>query len=159
VEKRTDRSCTPILLVIAEEVSKRQIRNTATAAYEPLLHGGFLSEGVNVSEHAHLFNAHTKPRGLPLRLRGVLIHIYIYGEIIATGHGLDVRGSISGSGKTFSSIPQRPGRGVKRPGREAGHSPPSSAEVKNGGAIPPFPHMSSDTTLPYVIMCKGKKVR
>jgi hypothetical protein len=29
------------------------------------------------------------------------------------------------------------------PGREADHSPPSSAEVKNGGAIPPLPHTSS----------------
>jgi hypothetical protein len=28
-------------------------------------------------------------------------------------------------------------------GGEADHSPPSSAEVKNGGAMPPFPHMSS----------------
>jgi hypothetical protein len=27
--------------------------------------------------------------------------------------------------------------------READHSPPSSTEVKNGGAIPPFPNMSS----------------
>jgi hypothetical protein len=34
-------------------------------------------------------------------------------------------------------------QGVKRPGCEADHSPPSSAEVKNGGAIPPLPHMSS----------------
>jgi hypothetical protein len=25
----------------------------------------------------------------------------------------------------------------------ADHSPPSSAEVKKGGTIPPFPHMSS----------------
>jgi hypothetical protein len=32
--------------------------------------------------------------------------------------------------------------GVKRPRREANHSPPSNAEVKNGGAIPPLPHMS-----------------
>jgi hypothetical protein len=32
---------------------------------------------------------------------------------------------------------------VKRPGREADHSPPSSAEVKNGGAIPPLSHMPS----------------
>jgi hypothetical protein len=31
--------------------------------------------------------------------------------------------------------------GAKRPGREADHSPPSSAEVKNGGAIPPLPHV------------------
>jgi hypothetical protein len=33
--------------------------------------------------------------------------------------------------------------GVKRQGHEADHSSPSSAEVKNGGAIPPLPHMSS----------------
>jgi hypothetical protein len=32
---------------------------------------------------------------------------------------------------------------VKRPGSEADHSPPSSAEVKNGGVIPPLPHISS----------------
>jgi hypothetical protein len=34
-------------------------------------------------------------------------------------------------------------RGAKRPGREADHSSPSSAEVKNSGAIPSLPHMSS----------------
>jgi hypothetical protein len=28
---------------------------------------------------------------------------------------------------------------MKRPGREANHSPPSSAEVKNGEAVPPLP--------------------
>jgi hypothetical protein len=33
--------------------------------------------------------------------------------------------------------------GVKRPGREADHSPPGSAEVKNDGAVPPLPHISS----------------
>jgi hypothetical protein len=33
--------------------------------------------------------------------------------------------------------------GVKRPGREGDHSPPASAEVKNGGAIPALPHTSS----------------
>jgi hypothetical protein len=31
---------------------------------------------------------------------------------------------------------------VKLPGREAKHSPPSNAEVKNGGAILPFLHTS-----------------
>jgi hypothetical protein len=35
----------------------------------------------------------------------------------------------------------------KLQGREADHSPPSSAEVKNGVAIPPLPLMSSDTVL------------
>jgi hypothetical protein len=34
--------------------------------------------------------------------------------------------------------------GVKKPGHEADNSPPSSAEVKNGGAIPP--------SLPYLFM-------
>jgi hypothetical protein len=33
--------------------------------------------------------------------------------------------------------------GVKRPGREADYSSPFSAEVKNGGAIPPLSHTSS----------------
>jgi hypothetical protein len=33
--------------------------------------------------------------------------------------------------------------GIKRQGREADHSPPSSAEVKKGGATLPLPHMSS----------------
>jgi hypothetical protein len=32
---------------------------------------------------------------------------------------------------------------VRRPGPEADHSLPSSAEVKIGGAIPPVPHVSS----------------
>jgi hypothetical protein len=34
-------------------------------------------------------------------------------------------------------------RAVKRLGREADHSPPSSAEAKNDGAIPSLPHTSS----------------
>jgi hypothetical protein len=33
--------------------------------------------------------------------------------------------------------------GIIRPGREADLSHPSSAEVKNGGSIPPLPHTSS----------------
>jgi hypothetical protein len=33
--------------------------------------------------------------------------------------------------------------GSKAPGHEADHSPPTSVEVRNGGAIPPFPHLSS----------------
>jgi hypothetical protein len=32
---------------------------------------------------------------------------------------------------------------LKLPGRAAGHSPPSRAEAKNGGAIPPLLHTSS----------------
>jgi hypothetical protein len=37
-----------------------------------------------------------------------------------------------------ASIPE-----VMRQGREADHSPLSSAEMKNGRGIPPFPHMPS----------------
>jgi hypothetical protein len=33
--------------------------------------------------------------------------------------------------------------GVKRQGREADHSPPSSVEVKNGRVVPPLPHTST----------------
>jgi hypothetical protein len=72
---------------------------------------------------------------------------------IATGYGLDDRGSIPGRGKRFSLLPSvqtgsgvHPASypvgtgalsiGVKRPGYDADHSPPTSAEVKNSGAIP-----------------------
>jgi hypothetical protein len=33
--------------------------------------------------------------------------------------------------------------GVMRQGREVDHSPPFDAEIKNDGAISPFPHTSS----------------
>jgi hypothetical protein len=73
---------------------------------------------------------------------------------IATGYGLEFPGSIPGMANFFSSpeisdgphvqwIPETISLGVKRPGHEANYSPPSSAEVKNSGAIPPLPHMSS----------------
>jgi hypothetical protein len=42
-------------------------------------------------------------------------------------------------GPTQTPIQRAPG--IKRLGCEADHSPPSSAEVKNGGAILPFPYM------------------
>jgi hypothetical protein len=73
---------------------------------------------------------------------------------------LDGGGSIPGRGKIFFSYPQCPDwqwgplnlvsnglrwlffNGIERQGIEADHSPPSSAELKNGGAIPPLPHTS-----------------
>jgi hypothetical protein len=51
----------------------------------------------------------------------------------------------TGSGAHPASYPMGSGAlsvGVKLPGSEADHSSPS-AEVKNGGAIPPLPHASS----------------
>jgi hypothetical protein len=40
-------------------------------------------------------------------------------------------------------VPEALHRQVKRPGREAYHSPPSSAEFKNGINLPPLLHTSS----------------
>jgi hypothetical protein len=78
---------------------------------------------------------------------------------IATGHGLDGRGSIPGKSKRFVSsrpalgatqptIQWVPGGGalspeVNRPERERGHSLMYSVDAKNGEAIPPLPHTSS----------------
>jgi hypothetical protein len=79
---------------------------------------------------------------------------------IAMGYGLEGRGSNLGKGKIFLfSTTSRPNLGptqrlipwvsgaispeVKGPGREADNSPPSSAEVRNVGAIPPLPHTPS----------------
>jgi hypothetical protein len=74
--------------------------------------------------------------------------------------GLDDTGLIPVSAR-FLSSQQRPARfwgplippiqwvsgplslGVKRQGCESDHSPPYSAKVKNGGAIPPLSHTSS----------------
>jgi hypothetical protein len=80
---------------------------------------------------------------------------------IATGYGLDDRGSIPERGKRYFSTPHRPHRvlrpshfsvqwvpwapslGVKRPGREPDHSPPCNAVIEIGGDIPSLPHTSS----------------
>ena len=61
---------------------------------------------------------------------------------IATGYGLDSRGSNPGGGEIFRNCPDRPWAplsllynqyrvpgGKERPGRDADHSPPSSAVV------------------------------
>jgi hypothetical protein len=71
---------------------------------------------------------------------------------IVMGYRLDTPGSIPGSARFFF-FPQCPDRpwgppsllsngyqGVKWQGPEGDHSPPSSAEVKNDGLIPPLPH-------------------
>jgi hypothetical protein len=50
----------------------------------------------------------------------------------------------AGSGADSASYPMGTGGSFPRgKGHEADSSPPSSAEVRNGGAIPPFHHMSS----------------
>jgi hypothetical protein len=78
---------------------------------------------------------------------------------VGMGNRLDGLGSNAGNGKflLFSTasrpaigpiqppiqcVPREISPGVNWPGHEADDSPPSSAEVKNGGAIPPPPHIS-----------------
>jgi hypothetical protein len=77
----------------------------------------------------------------------------------ATGYGLEGRCSIPSGRKILFSIehslvpePTQPptqwalwalSLGIKRSGREADHSPPSSAVFKNGGTIRPLLHTSS----------------
>jgi hypothetical protein len=77
------------------------------------------------------------------------------------GYKLDGWDSIPGRGKRFLTSAQRPVRfwgplkrpiqlitwallpGLKRQRSKADCSPPSNAEAKKGGAIPPLPHISS----------------
>jgi hypothetical protein len=84
----------------------------------------------------------------------------IIGMVIATGYGLNGQCMILERGKRFAllqsvqtgtgahTVSYEMGTGtlspvIKRPGSEADNSLPSSAEVKNGAAILPFPHMPS----------------
>jgi hypothetical protein len=78
---------------------------------------------------------------------------------VAKSYGLEARGSIPGKGRMFFSTASRRALGhtqpliqcvaddvspgIKQQRREADHSPPSSAEVKNGGAVPSLPLTSS----------------
>jgi hypothetical protein len=79
---------------------------------------------------------------------------------IATGYGLEARSSIpdrnkkicllyivqNGYGAHLAIYPVGIGAfslGIKGLRREANYSPPPSTEVKNAGAIPPLPHISS----------------
>jgi hypothetical protein len=76
---------------------------------------------------------------------------------VVTDYALDERGSIPGKGNMiflFSVASRLPPEaiqllnqwvgesfpGIKGPGREADHSPQSSADVNNGGAIPQLSH-------------------
>jgi hypothetical protein len=65
----------------------------------------------------------------------------------AMSYGFDGQGPIPGRGncsvQTGSEAHLALSHRVKRLGREADHSPPSSVDVENGGAIPPLPHTSS----------------
>jgi hypothetical protein len=67
-----------------------------------------------------------------------------WGSFLGRGKRFSIM-SRPASGPTQSPIQWVPGAvslGVKRLGRDADHSAPSSAEVKNGGVITPLPHTS-----------------
>jgi hypothetical protein len=77
--------------------------------------------------------------------------LLIYSNAQLTVYEPDGRGSFTGKGNKFFSTPQRPDSGansalspkINLQGREADHRPPSSAKVKNGGAVLPPLHTSS----------------
>jgi hypothetical protein len=89
------------------------------------------------------------------------LHIGYGLDGVATSCGLDGRGSISGGwqemflyftsarpavGHTKPAMQWIPGvffRGVKWPGLEADHSPPSNVEVKGAGATRPLPRLTN----------------
>jgi hypothetical protein len=92
---------------------------------------------------------------------------WIVQSVERRGYGLADRGSITSRGKRFYSPPYSSNRfwgppsllynvtgalfsGVKRQGREADHSPPSSAEVKNVGVISSLSHMPWWVLLNYI---------
>jgi hypothetical protein len=64
---------------------------------------------------------------------------FLAGEIDSSLHSIPM--SSGAHLARFQRVPGAFNRVVKRLGREADDSPPSAAEVKNGGAIPPFPHV------------------
>jgi hypothetical protein len=82
----------------------------------------------------------------------IIITLLLGVGIAQSVYGLEGPGSIPGT-KNYFSIPQRPDRLWGPPGFLSDgyrglfprarmlNSPPSSAEVNNGGAIPPLPHM------------------
>jgi hypothetical protein len=93
--------------------------------------------------------------------RYIILHYFIlFSVAIATNYWLDGRSSVPDKGKRFSVFHSfqtgsgahqasfKMGTGalspeLKRPERETDHSPPSTAEVKYRGAIPPLPITSS----------------
>jgi hypothetical protein len=67
---------------------------------------------------------------------------------IATGWAAGVRfptgaGALDPTQPSIQRVPEAISPAGKWRGREADHSNSSTAEVKNGGATPPIPHISS----------------
>jgi hypothetical protein len=79
--------------------------------------------------------SHEQPALLYVHLQ-TLSHYFHMATVVQTGSGVHPTSYTMGAGGSFP--------GVKRPGREADHSPPTSAEVKKIWIYTPTP--------PYVFM-------
>jgi hypothetical protein len=75
---------------------------------------------------------------------------------VVTGYGLHDRGSNPGTVSRLALgatqlpvqwVPRAISTGIKRPRREVDHSHPSTAEVRNGGAIPSLLHILNGIVL------------
>jgi hypothetical protein len=96
------------------------------------------------------------PEHFPILLKRCLSRGFQFSQLSRYSNGLQAgRGLIPSGESNFSilhSVQTQPSiqmilgafsLGVKRQGNEADHAPPSSAEVTNGGVIPPHTHTSS----------------
>jgi hypothetical protein len=105
---------------------------------------------------SHMKNGSTNKNTSPINMNCATFWRRDLSFGIATGYGLDIGGSIPETGKRYSivhSVQSGPGAhpdsypmgmgGLFPPGREADHTPQSTADDKNGGAIPPLSHTSS----------------
>jgi hypothetical protein len=95
-----------------------------------------------------------KSHKMALSLKNHVSYMYLplsrYSDGLLTGE----RGSIPVMNKRFFCSPHSSDQEVKRPGCEADHTPPSSARVKNNGAVHPLPNTSSlnDLSFPAAVL-------
>jgi hypothetical protein len=83
----------------------------------------------------HIIRYHTRNRMQTPQIK------FMVGVRISIGTGS--RPAVSHNQPPFQWVLLANSSGTKRLGREADHSPPSNAEVKNSGAIPPLLNASS----------------
>jgi hypothetical protein len=117
-----------------------------------------IAEKRKEKKYAYAIRAQTRPCNIStVLLKNASLSTQGLGQLSLYSDRLDDQGSISGRDNRFSSTPHHPDQAqgptqpliqrvprVKRPGSEADHSSPSSAEVNNGGAY--------TSTLPYVFI-------
>jgi hypothetical protein len=134
----------------SEIYSREAVLNYTPQSY---LHKSFIANSFTALSVATLHSVQCSRDGRIMNLNG-------FGWFSRYSDGLRAGRPGFDSRHRFFCTPRRPGRlwsppillsngyrgafpGLKRPGREADHSPPSSAEVKSGAAIPQFLYTSS----------------